>query len=660
VDRMTRGNDSGLLSTVMSGWVNLTWEGRQARAKEKAQLETQEEMNALQAQMKAWQDKKKGETKAVLDRMTAASDQGLLAMVFGSWSKDYEENQAQRRDAEKMQDMMKNQKAEARRILEKNLGSAMGAVLASAFNDWFAYCEEERSIKELKGQAQKSLNKKRDQSMGVVDRMSQQQDHSLLDKCMIVWRMQQEFSILNGYIEKQKKKSKNVLDNMSKGHDSAKMSMAWNEWTSLMQDNEVARANERAQAETLEEMKALQSEMAAFKEKKKDETMSVLERMHANSEQGLLSLTLGAWKQDMEEIYRQKQEASKMDDMLKSKKMEARRVLEKNLGSAMGAILASAFNDWMSHYLEEKHVQELRNSADRKLKAYGDEKKQQSMLMVDRMAKSKDKGLMQQSLLIWRIGQDLDRVMGNYLEEKELLKAFINKQKEKSKTVVDRMMKGNNSARYSMAWQSWVQEVAENKQARDNERARLESQGEVDEITKQMEALKARKRGDALKSLESVAATQDTGLVSMMFQHWQKTWELSKAQYAEAERLNEALMSKKAEARRVLEKNLGQAVMGLQASAFNDWMNSFLENKNVLAMQAEADRMLKKYKDKKKDEASGIVGRLSQERTHALLQQVFMVWVLSVGEMIRTNALQAELKSIIDLHANMEITMRQM
>jgi len=70
--------------------------------------------------------------------------------------------------------------------------------------------------------------------------------------------------------------------------------------------------------------------------------------------------------------------------------------------------------------------------------------------------------------------------------------------------------------------------------------------------------------------------------------------------------------------------------------------------------------MLKQYKDKKRDEASGLVGRLSQERTHALVQQVFMVWTLSVGEMIRTNALQSELKTIIDLHANMELTMKQL
>merc|ERR1719510_1879607 len=207
----------------------------------------------------------------------------------------------------------------------------------------------------------------------------------------------------------------------------------------------------------------------------------------------------------MEEIYRQKEEAAKLDEILKTKKMEARRVLEKNLGSSMGAILASAFNDWLNSYLEEKNVNELRDHADRKMKAFAKEKKGQSMIMVDRMAKSKDNGLMHQTMLIWRIGQDLDRVMGSYLEEKELLKAFINKQKEKSKSVVDRMLKGNDSARYSMAWQSWVQDVTDNRQARLNEKARLE--------------------------------TQDTGLVSLMYQHWKKDWEISKAQYAEAEKL---------------------------------------------------------------------------------------------------------------------------
>ena len=137
------------------------------------------------------------------------------------------------------------------------------------------------------------------------------------------------------------------------------------------------------------------------------------------------------------------------------------RVAKHTCGRVRAAILASAFNDWMNSYLEEKNVNELRDHADRKMKAFAKEKKGQSMIMVDRMAKSKDNGILQQSLIIWRIGQDLDRVMGNYLEEKELLKAFINKQKEKSKTVVDRMLKGNDSARYSMAWQSWVQEVSE-------------------------------------------------------------------------------------------------------------------------------------------------------------------------------------------------------
>merc|ERR1712241_747449 len=197
----------------------------------------------------------------------------------------------------------------------------------------------------------------------------------------------------------------------------------------------------------------------------------------------------------MEEIYKQKEEAAKIDEVPKTKKMEARRVLEKNLGSSMGAILASAFNDWMNSYLEERNVKDLRDQADRKMKAFAKDKRGQSMIMVDRMAKSKDKGLMQQSLIIWRIGQDLDRVMGNYMEEKEILKAFFNKQKEKSKTVVDRMLKGNDSARYSMAWQSWTGEVTDNQQARASEKARLESQGEVDEIAKQMADLKARKKG---------------------------------------------------------------------------------------------------------------------------------------------------------------------
>ena len=57
-----------------------------------------------------------------------------------------------------------------------------------------------------------------------------------------------------------------------------------------------------------------------YAERQKKKTMFALETMHANSEQGLLPLVLTAWKSNLKEICRQKEEAARLDEVLKKKK----------------------------------------------------------------------------------------------------------------------------------------------------------------------------------------------------------------------------------------------------------------------------------------------------------------------------------------------------
>jgi len=99
-------------------------------------------------------------------------------------------------------------------------------------------------------------------------------------------------------------------------------------------------------------------------------------------------------------------------------------------------------------------------------------------------------------------------------------------------------------------------------------------------------------------------------------------------------------------------------MVGVVGSAFHDWVGMLREEKQLRLVKFEADKALKRYKDKNLSASAGVVERISGERTHSLLQQVMMVWIMSVSEMIRTNALQLELKKIIELHANMEANLR--
>merc|ERR1711956_145656 len=99
---------------------------------------------------------------------------------------------------------------------------------------------------------------------------------------------------------------------------------------------------------------------------------------------------------------------------------------------------------------------QLKGDAERQLNSYKSKKKAESMGVVSKMTKQKGDDLKQLSMLVWFMGKEMDKLMGNYLEEKELLKAFIDKQKAKAKGVVDRMIRGNDSGILSTVMSGWV------------------------------------------------------------------------------------------------------------------------------------------------------------------------------------------------------------
>jgi len=92
-------------------------------------------------------------------------------------------------------------------------------------------------------------------------------------------------------------------------------------------------------------------------------------------------------------------------------------------------LLGSTMNDWINYYLEEKNVRELKDQAEKKMKSYRETKRGQSMVVVDRMSKQQDESLMQQSILVWHMSQEIDKLMADYSEDKKVLEGFLRRQK---------------------------------------------------------------------------------------------------------------------------------------------------------------------------------------------------------------------------------------
>lgn len=174
---------------------------------EKGKDYSRKELEAAQAQLTAYQTKKKDEAKSVLDRMSAASDGGLLSLIVQSWVKAIQEAKKEIEEAEKLQDTLKNQKVEARKALERHLGSSTTGAITMAFKNWQSYFMDWKKENELKAQAEASLKefqkKKRGESMSVVGRMAGQKTQALLAQVMLAWLMSTKEEVRMKALEKE-------------------------------------------------------------------------------------------------------------------------------------------------------------------------------------------------------------------------------------------------------------------------------------------------------------------------------------------------------------------------------------------------------------------------------------------------------------------------
>merc|ERR1719199_1924477 len=161
--RMNAGSEDGLKSLCIQAWI-------QAMAEAKKSKEFEEAVKAEEAKLKAFQDKQKEGATGVLNRMSSASESGLLQTVLTAWIEAYKEQ----KKAYEMEELLANGGGKFGSFSDKNKKGAMNiterAALAQDIGTMiviFWYWKKEMSVERMRRYAKDKNNKKKAQLVGV-------------------------------------------------------------------------------------------------------------------------------------------------------------------------------------------------------------------------------------------------------------------------------------------------------------------------------------------------------------------------------------------------------------------------------------------------------------------------------------------------------------
>merc|ERR1712048_1325252 len=188
---------------------------------------------------------------------------------------------------------------------------------------------------------------------------------------------------------RQKAKTKAAMERMGSGNDRTCMSIHWQAWAKdLDEANKWKKFNEDLANAT--------GELKAYKERKKEESKKVVERMLAGQTQGLMTVVWGSWLKVVQEEKAAKEAEQKlmaaeanMSEWQKRKKEEAKAVFARvAAGNDMG-LLDTCLTAWYRVLLEEKSIREAEKrlaAADGKMKEWQQRKKDEAKAVFARMA----------------------------------------------------------------------------------------------------------------------------------------------------------------------------------------------------------------------------------------------------------------------------------
>jgi len=194
---MGAAENDALLSMIMKVWMD------EVKLR-KADGDTAEELKALQDKMAAFESAQKEKAGQFMTRMAAGNEESLKNLCLEAWIKfhnDYAkdkalEDQVKAQEAAFAEHMAKK-KDEAKAVLDRMSASSDSGLVALMFKNWVDYYNEEKKSREMEAMLQsaegkfKSLNdRQKAGAAGVQGRVNEQMNANLMLRCFGSWAIE--------------------------------------------------------------------------------------------------------------------------------------------------------------------------------------------------------------------------------------------------------------------------------------------------------------------------------------------------------------------------------------------------------------------------------------------------------------------------------------
>jgi len=207
-------------------------------------------------------------------------------------------------------------------------------------------------------------------------------------------------------------------------------------------------------------------------------------------------------------------------------------------------------------------------------------------------------------------------------DSQDALKNIMDRQKKKSRAVLDKMLAGQSSTCLQLTLTGWQKAISDEKFWRENAK-------NLEEAQKKLQEYQGKKKNEASKVLDRMSAANDTSLMGLMIQNWSKYLQEAKKEREEAAKFQDKMKDAKLSARKTLEQNLNSSATGILTNAMKDWINHYREWKKVGEMKNQTEAKLNEYKSKKKGEQESVIERMAGEQSQALITRMFLSWSMT-------------------------------
>mmetsp|Transcript_120864 Transcript_120864/g.189584 ORF Transcript_120864/g.189584 Transcript_120864/m.189584 type:complete len:551 (+) Transcript_120864:62-1714(+) len=224
------------------------------------------------------------------------------------------------------------------------------------------------------------------------------------------------------YKEAQIANVRGVFGRLHMEETEALMHTVWKIWV-----DEVAQ--HKADGDTAEQLKAVQAKMAALDKSQKNKAGQFMTRMAAGNEASLKNLCLEAWIKFHEDYAKDKEleDQVKAQELafkkhLEQKKDEAKTVLDRMSASSDTGLMALMMQNWIQYMTEEKKAKELEYALlenESKFKSLNGRQKQGASSMQTRVNEQMHANLLQRCLNAWLVETKVTRVEKHYTNKYE-------------------------------------------------------------------------------------------------------------------------------------------------------------------------------------------------------------------------------------------------